>query len=283
MGPVPPVRARCRCCGPVGPGAGGRERHDNDMRASRPCLQNAALAPNRITSACRPGTRLHRRRRGGGGGGSGPLRTGAVAEGAGGGRGSAVDEDGGGWGRRWKRSMTPLRACARARTTLRAYGTLARMLGGPSARAGTPLRACRGPLRACRWPLRACGPCARADRDGAGRTGAADGGERGRGRRRTDVAGVGAGGAGVDGSGADGGGGWGRGDGGGDGRMADGEGRTRAADGVEAGDTTRQSCPSPKTRPRQIVTISTSPCNRDDAHANRQTDIWNERGLKAAA
>ena len=54
----------------------------------------------------------------------------------------------------------------------------------------------------------------------------------------------------MDGSGADGGGGWGRGDGGGDGRMADGEGRTRAADGVEAGDTTRQSCPPPPP-PRQ--------------------------------
>ena len=49
---------------------------------------------------------------------------------------------------------------------------------------------------------------------------------------------------------------------------ADGGGRSGM--GVEAGGTSPAilPSPSPKTKPRQIVTISTSPCNRDDAHAD---------------
>ena len=47
------------------------------------------------------------------------------------------------------------------------------------------------------------------------------------------------------------------------------DGRRRRM-GVEAGGTSPAilPSPSPKTKPRQIVPISTRPCNRDDAHAD---------------
>jgi hypothetical protein len=82
----------------------------------------------------------------------------------------------------------------------------------------------------------------------------------------------------------------GRGDGGGDGRMWrgwgrggrgwTGAGRTGWKQATRPGNPAPP--PSPKTRSRQIITIS-SPCNRDDAHADRQTDMWKEPGLKAVA